>query len=304
MSETSDLLHTLSIICEQRGKSVSTSTSYMRAARLFLVACPNFQSVTRREAAKLFAELSKGKSASWQKQMLAAIRLIYSHVDLANPFAGIELPKHDNERLEIRYLSWADLLRLFSYLKSRQTTYYGQLVYSLASTLFYTGARYHEVARAANFDLLSDGTGRPQLLRIKAKGKRFRDLLLPEPLRDVLSDWVKIRDLTKNLPTITNRAWIEFGRSELLFPSKNGLSYNNYSFNRQLLLACGRERLPVITAHGLRHSLAYHLLNDKRRNLREIQEILGHKLIGTTQRYTQVDREQLKAAVNSVGILP
>jgi site-specific recombinase XerD len=142
------------------------------------------------------------------------------------------------------------------------------------------------------------------VLRIRGKGKRFRDLLLSEPARDVLVAWGTVREGTKNLPTTTNRSWIEFGRSDYLFPSKNGAPYQNLSFNRQMLVACRHLKLPKLTAHGLRHSLAYHLLNDQRRNLREIQEILGHKLIGTTQRYTQVDREQLKAAVGSIGVLP
>ena len=43
--------------------------------------------------------------------------------------------------------------------------------------------------------------------------------------------------------------------------------------------------MPIITAHGLRHTAATALLNEKRLNLKEVQEMIGHKNISTTARY-------------------
>ncbi|MGO8904438.1 MAG: tyrosine-type recombinase/integrase [Solirubrobacteraceae bacterium] len=65
---------------------------------------------------------------------------------------------------------------------------------------------------------------------------------------------------------------------------------------RRYALAAGVSERKRITPHTLRHVFATELLSAGA-NLRQIQELLGHKHLDSTQRYTHVGAHQLRGAV-------
>lgn len=73
----------------------------------------------------------------------------------------------------------------------------------------------------------------------------------------------------------------------------------------QRCLAKLREDLNLpdsLTPHALRHTFATQLLSQGM-NLREIQELLGHASLSTTQRYTEVEIEHLKKEYDKAELL-
>ena len=61
-----------------------------------------------------------------------------------------------------------------------------------------------------------------------------------------------------------------------------------------------RAGLPEVRIHDLRHSFASMLINQGR-SLYEVQRILGHTQIKTTQRYAHLSNATLLAAVNAAS---
>lgn len=64
--------------------------------------------------------------------------------------------------------------------------------------------------------------------------------------------------------------------------------------------ALGEERGDEITPHVFRHTYATHLLDDGF-NLREVQQLLGHERLDTTQIYTHVNPAELRKKVSNRG---
>jgi integrase len=80
-----------------------------------------------------------------------------------------------------------------------------------------------------------------------------------------------------------------------------GFAVLHRAFNLRLRAACRALGVGEITAHGLRHSAATILLNYVGKDLREIQELLRHKNIRITVRYTHVGYEQTRQTAEALS---
>ncbi|MGA7903303.1 MAG: tyrosine-type recombinase/integrase [Terrimicrobiaceae bacterium] len=81
---------------------------------------------------------------------------------------------------------------------------------------------------------------------------------------------------------------INFAASQFVFAGYSGEPFFNRAFNLRTRSACRALGVGEITAHGLRDSATTILLNHVGKDLREIQELLRHKNICATVRYTHV----------------
>lgn len=293
----------------RQGRCLSENTllAYQRAWRRLLAWAGasklNPVALSASQAAAFYREMVAVESrsaASSQIQARAALAFAYEHWDRPNPFARIKPPK-SNGLPPVGYLQAHDIARLLDGLRQVQGTYGSSLTYYLANALFYTCSRYSEIARLRWSDCLLDGGGRIVALRIKGKGSRYQSLPVNGPLANLLAEWRQIQEQYKGMKIFAGRG-MAFCRSDYLFAGPSGEPFTNQAFNLRLGQACRTLRLPtVLSAHGLRHSAATLLLNDQGKNLREVQEVLRHKDIRTTARYTHVTFEQTRATMDALG---
>ncbi len=259
--------------------------------------------LTKEDAARFYREMvaaSGRTAASSQVQARAALAFAYDHWDVPNPFTRIKPPR-STPPPPADFLQAHDLARLLGHLGDRQATYGESLSFHLANALFFTGARFSEIANLRWSDCLLDPVGRPVAVRIRGKGGGHYNLPVTGTLGELLTQWRTIQDQHRGMKVFAARG-LKFCRSEYVFAGPGGEPYTNRSFNNHLRLACKDLRLPcILTAHGLRHSAATILLNDHGKNLREVQEVLRHKDIRTTARYTHVAYEHTRSTLDALG---
>ena len=153
--------------------------------------------------------------------------------------------------------------------------------HAVLELLYATGVR---VAELCALDLGSVDHDR-RVLRVVGKGDRERAVPFGEPAGRALQRWLS-----------AGRAHLVTRDSgEALFLGARGGRLGSRTVRRVVHDAVGA--VPAagdVGPHGLRHSAATHLLEGGA-DLRSVQELLGHATLATTQLYTHVTVERLKA---------
>lgn len=117
-------------------------------------------------------------------------------------------------------------------------------------------------------------------LTVWGKGSKERRVPIGEPATEAMRRWLAIRH---------EAAPPEVGA--IVFVNERGRPLTPRDVRRII----DRRSLAPTHPHALRHTFATHLL-DGGADLRAVQELLGHSDVATTQRYTHVSRERLRAA--------
>lgn len=156
----------------------------------------------------------------------------------------------------------------------------------LFQLLYATGLRVTELVSLP----LAAVQGDPRMILVKGKGGVERMVPLSPPAKDALAAWLPLRAADQKEKAQSSR---------FLFPSRDPKKHlSRVQFFRlvsQVALKAGLDP-SAISPHTMRHAFATHLLANGA-DLRAIQMLLGHADIATTEIYTHVLDERLKALV-------
>ncbi|EPH1899585.1 tyrosine-type recombinase/integrase [Acinetobacter baumannii] len=122
-------------------------------------------------------------------------------------------------------------------------------------------------------------------LKVLGKGNRERIVFLGKKALEALSTWLLIRNKW------ISKAGVEDCGYLFIAPSGKHIAKNHLgACMTALLRAHGSGNIG--STHALRHSFASHMYN-KTKDIRSVQEMLGHKSLTSTQVYILVDHETL-----------
>ena len=289
---------------EARNYSPRTRPEYSRAVRDFLAwIAENTQACSINEITPLHlqnyqlalchpsaqnGETTKTLSLSAQGSRLAAIKTFFNWLldtqQIAySPAASIKPPKQP-ETLPADVLTQTEARRLIEQTPIKKPLDIRDR--AILETLYATGARCAELAALTiyNADLVA-GT----LLIEKGKGGRER--LVPLTTSAIAALKLYLREARANFVT-------KASQTALFVSTRSGAALSRNDLSRIVRKAARRARIKKrVTPHTLRHSCATHLLQE-RADIRQIQKLLGHKKLSTTQIYTQVEIGDLQEVVS------
>lgn len=157
---------------------------------------------------------------------------------------------------------------------------------AILELLYATGIR---VAELVSMDI-ADIDFSNRTIKVTGKGNKQRVVPFGLPAQRALETW-----LEQGRPVLARTATdaVKYRAANALFLGARGGRIDQ-RIARDIVHRAAREAgVPDISPHALRHSAATHIL-DGGADLREVQEMLGHSSLKTTQRYTHVSIEQLK----------
>ncbi|TXE86362.1 tyrosine-type recombinase/integrase [Campylobacter volucris] len=184
---------------------------------------------------------------------------------------GVKLPEYMSEEEVGKFLDAIDEIDF------KNNTIRNRLIIKI---IIFTGIRVSEAINIKLKDINEEND--LYIIRIRAKGNKYRVVMIKKELIEHLLKDVKVNYLSQD---------------GLLFVNRNGKALTQAYVSRiveQILFKAG-IRKQKNGAHMLRHTFAT-LLYKKQKDLVLVQEALGHASLNTSRIYTHFDNEKLKLA--------
>jgi integrase/recombinase XerD len=237
---------------------------------------------------------AEGLSKATRARRLSAIRQLFR-------FAHDEGWRADNPALRItgpgasqrlpKTLCHDEVDRLLEAARSKGRTEGDRLRNAALMELLYaTGMRVSELVGLP----VAAVRGDPKMILVRGKGGKERMVPLSAPARAATAAWLLHRDAQEETARKAGKP-----ASKALFPGAGVDGHltrqHFYLMIKDISVLAGVDPSKV-TPHTLRHAFATHLLAGGA-DLRVIQTLLGHADVATTEIYTHVLDDQLKALV-------
>ncbi len=260
-----DVTYFLTFLCHHHGHAPSLNT-------LSEVSLRDFRAWMSRKAMDKASNASRARALSGLKNFLhwmdkQGIMHNVALKTLRSPKLPHKLPRPLHENQAQKVLDSTDLGTTQSWVAARNK--------ALFTLLYGCGLRIDEALRLDLKDLPRDG-----VLRVIGKGRKMREVPVIEIVQRTLSDYLAFCPFSSQ-------------PDRPVFLGTQGKRLNQGMAQKAMReIRKGLGLAETATPHALRHSFATHLLQNGA-NLREIQELLGHASLTTTQRYTEVDTVEL-----------
>ncbi len=295
----------IEMLAAERGAALNTQEAYRRDLKAFA----DFLSTRGRRLEQAGAEdiraflgrlARAGLAPRTAARRLSALRQFYRFLVSEgrrgdDPSAEIDSPRQGRALPKI--LSEAEVGRLLDEAHRGQGAEALRLA-TLVELLYATGLRISELVGLR----LAAAQRDQRLIIVQGKGGKERMVPLSPAARRSLTEYLAVRDhfLPKAGKDVRSA---RRGRaaSPWLFPSRAAAGHITRHRVAQLLKDLARRARidpAKVSPHVLRHAFASHLL-DHGADLRALQKMLGHADISTTQIYTHVLGERLKALVQT-----
>jgi len=279
----------LLFLATERGLSENYQLSTRRSLEEFAAWLSSAKQITEPAAVTLGAITDylahckkRGLSTSSIKLVVVAIKIFFRHL-LARDFLKTDpaeyIPLPRAERYLPETLNELQVERLLESISTVQPL--GLRDRAMVELLYASGLRISELAGARLENLSLE----ERIIRVTGKGNKTRLIPVGGKACEAIAEY-----LAKERPDLVKKR-----TGSEIFLSVRGTRLTTvriWQILKRIALHAGME--VNVYPHLLRHSFATHLLSNGA-DLRIIQELLGHADVSTTQIYTHVDQQRLKA---------
>ncbi len=226
----------------------------------------------------------KGIRATSQARIVSGLNSFFTFLKIAgvcdtSPVEFIDMPKTGRKLPDVLSVDEIDAIIGAIDLSLPQ----GHRNKAMLETLYSCGLRVSELISLKLGDMfLDDG-----VIRVTGKGNKQRFVPINDTLRRNIEIWLEQRRLMSP----------DQKSADIVFLNRNGRKLTRvmiFTIIKRATEAAGIRK--DVSPHTFRHSFATHLLEGGA-SIRQVQELLGHESILTTEIYTHLDRTHLRESI-------